>query len=143
MRFSETSGRKVLDTASATTVAKVSALLVDPAERRVVAVKVKRKGDQDVLRWSALTSFGPDAVTVEGERVFTSSDAQLDALSGKAGALVGKRVLTDAGDEAGTVQDVEFDPADGTVTALLTSEGDVEGSRLRGVGSYAVVVARA
>ena len=143
MRFSEAEGRKVLDTASAVTVGKVGALLVDPAERRVVALRVKRKGDQDVLRWSALGSFGPDAVTVAGDRVFTSTDAHLDALSGKAGTLVKKRVLTDAGNAAGTVQDVEFDPQDGRITALLTSEGQVDGARLLGVGSYAVVVAEA
>lgn len=142
MRFTDSRGRKVLDTSSATTVGKVDALLVDPAERRVVAVKVKRKGDDDVLLWPALTSFGPDAVTVGGEDAFSQADDRLDALASKAGRLLGKRVLTDAGNEAGTVQDVEFDPEDGRVTVLVTTEGDVDGARLRGVGSWAVVVAR-
>lgn len=142
MRFSDCSGRPVLDTSSATTLGKVDALLVDPGDQRVVAVTVKRKGDQDVLRWSALTSFGPDAVTVPGEDAFTASDDRLDALASKAGALLKKRVLTDAGDESGTVTDVEFDPETGRVTALVTTEGEIDGGRLRGVGSYAVVVGR-
>lgn len=143
MRFSDTRGRKVLATSTATTVGKVDALLVDPATRRVVAVSVKRKGDEDVLTWEALTSFGPDAVTVGGEDAFSRSDERLDALGSKAGALLKKRVLTDGGDEVGTVQDVEFDPSDGRLVALLTSQGEVDAARLRGVGSYAVVVARA
>ncbi len=143
MRFTDCAGRRVLDTSDATTAGKVAALLVDPGTQRVVAVTVKRKGDADVLRWPALTSFGPDAVTVAGPDAFSRSDERLDALASKAGALLGKRVLTDAGDEAGKVQDVDFDPEDGTVLTLLTSAGDVAGSRLRGVGSYAVVVAHA
>lgn len=140
MRFRDATGRKVLDTSSAVTVGKVSGFVVDPVERRVVAVTVKRKGDADVLRWSDLASFGPDAVTVPGESAFTVADERVQALSGKAGALLKKRVLTDAGDAAGTVVDVEFDPDDGRVVTLLTSEGDVAGERLRGVGSWAVVV---
>lgn len=142
MRFTDVRGRKVLDTSTATTVGKVDGLLVDPAERRVVAVHVKRKGEE-LLRWEALGSFGPDAVTVAGEDALTASDEHLDALASKAGALLKKRVLTDAGNEVGTVEDVEFDPESGRVTALLTSEGEVDGERLRGVGSWAVVVARA
>lgn len=143
MRFTECRGRTVLDTSTATKVGKVDALLVDPGERRVVAVTVKRKGDDDVLLWPSLTSFGPDAVTVAGEDAFSRADDRLDALASKAGALLRKRVLTDAGDEAGTVDDVEFDPSDGRLVRLVTSQGDVDATRLRGVGSYAVVVARA
>jgi sporulation protein YlmC with PRC-barrel domain len=45
-----------------------------------------------------------------------------------------------AGDELGTVTDVEFDGGSGSVTRLRLDDHEVAGVRLRGVGSYAVVV---
>ena len=140
MRFTECRKRPVLDTSTALTLGKVDGLVLDPATRSVVAVTVKRKGDADTLLWSALQTFGPDAVTVDGEQALTEADEHVTALRSKKRAALGKRVLTDAGDEAGLLEDVAFDPASGTVTALLTSEGEIAGDRLLGVGSWAVVV---
>ena len=37
--------------------------------------------------------------------------------------------------------DVSFDPSDGRVESLTAAGGVIDGGRLRGVGSYAVVVA--
>jgi hypothetical protein len=54
--------------------------------------------------------------------------------------LLGKRVLSTGGDDLGKVDDVEFDPGTGTITALLLPGGEVAGIRLVGVGSYAVVL---
>lgn len=53
---------------------------------------------------------------------------------------MGNRVLSTAGDELGTVTDVEFDGGSGSVTRLLLVENEIAGVRLRGIGSYAVVV---
>ncbi len=140
MRLTECRKRPVLDTSTALTLGKVDGLVLDPATRTVVAVTVKRKGDADTLLWGALQSFGPDAVTVGSEQALTEADEHVVELRTKRHAAVGKRVLTDAGDEAGTLQDVEFDPASGAVTALLTSAGEVAGDRLLGIGAWAVVV---
>ena len=52
-----------------------------------------------------------------------------------------KRVLTSAGDELGTIKDIDFDPETGALTTfLLEGASDVAADRLIGVGSYAVVV---
>jgi sporulation protein YlmC with PRC-barrel domain len=53
---------------------------------------------------------------------------------------MGKRVLTEGGDGLGTVNDVEFDPADGSIRAILTGTEEIAGPRMLGLGSYAVVV---
>jgi sporulation protein YlmC with PRC-barrel domain len=73
-----------------------------------------------------------DAITEAGE--------QVTAHLGKDHRLVGKRVLSTAGDELGMVDDVEFEPSSGAVTLLVLDHGEVAGVRLRGVGSDAVVV---
>lgn len=141
MRFSDADGRKIVSTSSAETVGKVSGFVVDPVTRSVIAVQVRRADDGDTLRWPQVVAFGSDAVTVEAASAITEADDEVTALLGKDHRLVGKRVLSTAGDELGTLTDVEFDGASGSVTRLLLADNDeIAGVRLRGVGSYAVVV---
>lgn len=144
MRFSEAAGHRVVSTSSATTVGKVDALVVDPASRQVVALTLKKtEGAGDLLLWSALTAFGRDAVTVQDPDAFTNAEGHVADLLGKDHQLGGKRVLTEGGDDVGRVEDVEFDAGSGAITALLTRTEEIDGARLLGVGSYAVVVRNA
>lgn len=144
MKFSEVVDRKVVSTSTATTMAYVKELLVDPASRKVVALTV-RKGPSKgaVLPWSALTAFGQDAVTVVDAEAFSAPDDEVSALLGKDHELQGKRVLTEDGEDIGTVADVEFDPSSGAITAIQVGAEPHNGGRLLGVGSYAVVLRRA
>jgi sporulation protein YlmC with PRC-barrel domain len=149
MLFSEAKGHKVVSSSTAETVAKVSGFVVDPATRSVVAVKVRKSQNGDLLRWSDLLAFGADAVTVTDASRIGDGGPAVQALTGKSHAILGKRVLTSGGDELGKVHDVDFDPETGTLTSLLLAKGgsrepaDVAGARLLGVGSYAVVVREA
>ncbi len=141
MLFSKAKGHKVVSSSTASTVGKVSELIVDPVTRSVVLVKVKKSQTGDFLRWPDLTAFGADAVTVTDDAKLGDGGPQAEALSGKAHRVLGKRVLTSAGDELGVVDDVDFDAETGVVTTLLVSgDAQVAGERLVGVGSYAVVV---
>lgn len=141
MRFSEAGGRHVVSTSTATTVGRVHGFVVDPLARRVVALELKKtEGPGDTLAWEALTAFGRDAVTVPGAAAITTAEGRVAELTGKSHGLLRKRVLTEAGDEVGTVEDVEFEAASGRVTALLTKTEEIDGDRLIGIGSYAVVV---
>lgn len=140
MRFSDASGRKVVSTATADQVGKVGAFVVDPVSRRVVALELKKTDGGDTLPWENILAFGTDAVTVETvEKIGEHSEA-VGELIGKDHHLVGKRTLSDSGDELGKVADVEFDPESGTVTSLMVGDSEIAGERLVGVGSYAVVV---
>lgn len=140
MLFSEAVGRKVVSAATAETVGKIDEFVVDPCTRTILALVLKRADEGEILRWSAITAFGADAVIVTGADVVTECDERIAALSGKDHRLLSKRVLTVDGDEIGSVEDVEFDADTGQVTGLHMKEQHVEGGRLRGVGSYAVVV---
>jgi sporulation protein YlmC with PRC-barrel domain len=144
VRFTEVVGRDVVSTTNATKVGRVSSFVVDPMAQRVVAVVLKKTpGNADVVLWESLTAVGPDALTVTDSDLFTGKDhAAIVELTGKDHGLKKKRVLTEDGDEIGSVEDVEFDPQSGVVTALLTGADPVAGSRLLGVGGYAVVVRR-
>jgi sporulation protein YlmC with PRC-barrel domain len=141
MLFSQARKRKVVSSTTAETVGRVNDFVVDPSTRRVVAVTVKKSDSGDVLRWSDLTAFGVDAVTVTGADKVGAGDEQVRALAGKDRRLLGKRVLTSGGDELGTLRDVDFDAESGRLAALLVDDGpEVPADRLLGVGSYAVVV---
>lgn len=144
MRFSEAKGQKVISTSSATTVGKVDGFVVDPTRQTVVALTLKKTdGAEDTLLWSALTAFGRDAVTVAGADSLTVADERVALLGDKHHTVLGKRVLTEGGDDLGTVSDVEFDATTGGITTLLTKTEEISGRRLHGIGSYAVVVRNA
>lgn len=139
--FAEASGRKVVSTGNAATVGKVKHFIVDPTTQHVVALRLtKTPGSATVLPWSAIHSFGADAVTITDASLIVEPDEHLTALDGKHRTIVGKQVLTTEGRRIGSVTDVEFDPADGKVVSLRLADHSVEGASLIGVGSFAVVV---
>ncbi|HVX44890.1 MAG TPA: PRC-barrel domain-containing protein, partial [Mycobacteriales bacterium] len=70
------------------------------------------------------------------------ADGELAVLADKNHRVLGKRVLTDRGDEVGSVSDIEFDPETGAVRALLLGKEEISGERLHAIGSYAVIVQR-
>lgn len=140
MRFSEAKGRQVVSTSTAATVGKVVGFVVDPEQSAVIALQLNKTESGDTLRWSDLTGFGADAVTVSGADKITDTDAELAALANKAHRVLGKLTLTIAGDALGKISDVDFDPGSGTITAVVIDDIDVVRVKLVGVGSYAVVV---
>jgi uncharacterized protein YrrD len=140
MRFSEARGRKVVSTSTADSVGTVHDFVVDPKAAAVLAMEVKKAEAGNTLRWSDITAFGSDAVTVTGPDKITEAGDDVAALLGKDHRVVGKRVLSTDGDELGEVADVEFDVDSGAITSLVLDEGGIAGARLVGVGPYAVVV---
>lgn len=140
MLFSEATGRPVVSSTTAETIGRVAGFVVDPATRAICAVEVKKSRDGSVLPWTHIDAFGEDAVVVDSSVDVVEPDEAIEALLGKDHALIGKRVLTTAGEEVGEVEDVRFSPGSGMITTLVLSSGDVGGARLVGVGAYAVVV---
>jgi sporulation protein YlmC with PRC-barrel domain len=144
MLFSEATGRTVLSTDSAETVGTVAGFIVDPVTAQVVAIRLKKTaGSGNTLHWPDLTSFGADNVTIPSADVIKQSTGVAEERDSKAGEMLGKRLLTDAGTEIGTVEDIDFDPASGAVVSLRTRNEPVHGDRLIGCGSYAVIVKHA
>ncbi|MCW2497994.1 PRC-barrel domain-containing protein [Jatrophihabitans sp.] len=140
MRLSEAVGRSVVGTANAATVGRIDEFVIDPASRTIVALHLKKTESGDTLPWGDIAAFGPDAVTLHDPAAIVAASSEVEALSGKSHRLLGKRVLLTTGDEAGVVDDVEFDPESGLITTLVLSGGEVAGERLLGIGSYAVVI---
>lgn len=143
IRFGEARRRDVVTTTGAETVGRVDHFVVDPDTQRIAALRLdKVEGDDRYVSWSRISSFGQDVVTIEDAAALRKPDGPREEGVRKEYAILGKLVLTDAGRELGEVTDVEFDQATGDITALITEQQQIAGDRLRGIGSYAVVVRR-
>jgi uncharacterized protein YrrD len=142
MLFSQARKRDVVDTATATRIARVDGFVVLPGPARVALLRLgKVSGAGTLLAWDDVQGFGPDAVTVATDAVIRPAR---DALEQRAEdndlEILGKRVLTERGMELGTVADVDFDPDTGSITTLITKTETIAGERLIGLGGYAAVV---
>ena len=142
MLFSQARKRDVVDTATATRIARVDGFVVLPGPARVALLRLgKVSGAGTLLAWGDVQGFGPDAVTVATDAVIRPAR---DALEQRAEdndlEILGKRVLTERGMELGTVTDVDFDPDTGSITTLVTKTETIAGERLIGLGGYAAVV---
>ena len=144
MLYSEIKGRKLVDTSTADTAGKVDGFLLDPATRSVAGLEFKKTASGSVVAWDDLTAVGADAVTVGGSGVVVDAEGRLADLATKDGQVLKKRVLSDAGEDLGNVRDIDFNPQSGALIGLVVGDKkhpiNVAGSRLLGVGSYAVVV---
>ena len=131
--FKRSAGRKVLSRSSAKEVGAVSHLLVDAQQRRIAAVVIGRGKKAQLVDWAQLSGFGPDAVMVvdEGALRPPADDRERAAAEGKLD-LVGKRALSERGNELGELDDVTFDADTGALEELLIGDRRVHGRILAG-----------
>jgi sporulation protein YlmC with PRC-barrel domain len=140
-RFTEAVGRRLVSRASAEELGNLSHLVVDVKRRQITSLVVGKGRKATVVDWDKVSGFGPDAVMVVDESALRSpeGDHEQAAAGGKL-ELLGKRTLSDMGNELGPVSDVVFDPEKGGLETLVIGDREVEASSLLGAGSYAVVV---
>lgn len=142
VRFSETFGTTVLSRDNAEELGRVRHLLVDVTDRRITALHIDgRRKKALLIDWSALSGFGPDAVVVGASNALRgpADDRELAMVSGDLD-WIGRRVLTDGGDRAGTIVDVEFDADSGRLRTIVTDQDTHDASRLLALGPYCVIV---
>ncbi|MDX6760124.1 MULTISPECIES: PRC-barrel domain-containing protein [Streptomyces] len=138
--FSQTKGRGVVGLSTAETLATVTGMAIAAAPARIAALRVKTKSPGTIVTWNHVQAFGPDVITVRSADDFQTED-DVKTPAGKHHDPLGKRVLTETGQDLGTVQDIEFHATTGHIQRLVLSGQDVDGERLLGAGSYAVIVA--
>lgn len=133
--FRSADGRKVVEVGSAEDVGKVSGFSVDLAATRVESIGLAgRRHHGELVPWTSVESFGPDAVMVMVKGVEQASE------DFEPRTLRGRRVLSTAGFELGTVDDVMFDAGTGAIVSVSTATETIAADRLQSVGSYALVV---
>lgn len=139
--FSEVRHRCVVAQDTGEPIGRVDRIVVDPSTRTIGSMRLDNVAtDVRFLSWNSLIEFGEEAVLVPGITALRKVDGPRERGVRDSFRTTRKVVLTDAGDELGEVDDVEFDRTDGRVTALLVGDQRIDGARLVGVGPHAVVV---
>lgn len=140
--FSEVRRRDVVADDTGEAVGRVDRFIIDPVTATVGSIRLDNvTSDVRFLSWREVGTFGDDVVSIATGDVLRKPDGPREDGCRSAFRASGKLLLSDAGVELGEVADVEFDREDGRVTAFLLEDGArVDGSRLLGVGPYAVVV---
>jgi sporulation protein YlmC with PRC-barrel domain len=134
-------GRKVVSRSSAKELGSVSHLLADSQQRRIAAIVIGQGKKAQLADWAQLSGFGPDAVMVVGEDALRPpADDRERAAAGGDLDLVGKRALSERGNELGKIDDVTFDADTGALEDLLVGDRRISAGTLLSSGSYAAVL---
>lgn len=125
-----------------TQVGRVDRFVIDPTTRTIGSLRLDHvASDVRFVSWREVVEFGDDRVTISSAAVLRRPDGDREDGCRREFRATGKPVLSDDGRELGELADVEFDREDGRLTALVLRDGDrLDGTRVRGLGPYAVVV---
>lgn len=135
-------GRRVVAADTAEELGEVKGFVIDATATTIDAIHIAGRGKKaTVVPWSSISSFGDDAVMVNQaeQTAQAGSDREVESVKGQI-AMRGSRILTTHGFEDGTVDDATFDASTGAITAVTGTNGTIDGSRLRSLGTYALVV---
>jgi len=140
-RFAAAAGRNVVSRASAETLGDLAHVVVEINPPRVVQLVVGKGRNALLVAWADVSGFGPDAVMLadEGSLHQPLDEREEAAAKGKL-ELIGKRVLSDMGNDLGKITDIVFDPATGLIETIVLDEHEEPAASLVGVGSFAAVL---
>lgn len=140
MLFSEATLRRVFAITPASIVGQVDDLIVDPHRRTISALRIAGGWNGEIVHWSDITAFGADGITVRSPEVVKQAEGRTAEILAGSYHIMGKRLLTSAGNDLGRIMDVDFDTRTGSIRHLVTTGGRIDGGLLMGCGSYAAVV---
>jgi sporulation protein YlmC with PRC-barrel domain len=131
----------VISRASAEELGKLAHIVIDVKRRKVTSLVIGKGRKAALVAWEHVSGFGPDAVMIADESALRPplDDREQDAAGGRL-ELIGRRALTDMGNDLGTVTDVVFDPETGAIEDIVIGDREEPATSLLGAGSFAVVL---
>lgn len=115
-------GMPVLTVDTGERLGEVADVLLDPQERQVKVMRVRRggmwRGDMGEVSYNAVQSIGRDALMLPSRVVLRPAEGDHGNLF-QIDQLIGLRVVSEYGEALGTVEDAELDPTTGRLTALV------------------------
>lgn len=126
---------------SAEQLGELSHVVVDVNLRRAAFLVVGKRRKALLVAWEHVSGFGPDAIMVtdEGALYAPRDDRERAAAEGNL-ELVGRRALSDMGNDLGEVTDVVFDPASGLIETIVLGDREEPAASLLGAGSFAAII---
>jgi uncharacterized protein YrrD len=130
IKASTISGFPIITLIDGKNVNKVKDVIYDSQNNQVKALLIDEKGwfkGAKILLLSDITSIGEDAVTIDSEDCFISSDEQNDTnisvIVDEKNFLTKNQVMTESGKDLGRVTDLYFDFPTGEVVSIEVSKG--------------------
>ena len=135
-------GRRVVAQDTADEIGQVKAFVIDHSGRQVERIQVAgHKRNARLVDWSAIATFGSDAVMVAAhDDVGEAADERDQEVVRGEVTVLGARILDTTGLEHGRVTDVAFDPTTGAVVDVVGGDAHIAPDRIRSLGTWALVV---
>lgn len=135
-------GRRVISSDDARTLGAVKTMVLDQTGRHIESLHIAGRARRaELLAWSDVAGFGPDAVIAAPGAVPhpVVDEQQADMVRGRITVLGGK-VLGIDGFERGIVNEVAFETASGAVHSIVVDGVGVPAAAIRSLGHYCWVV---
>ncbi len=134
-------GYPVVSRTSAEDLGSITAAVIDVPTLHVVAWQIGKGRKASFVDHASLAGIGGSAAIVDDEASLREPRTTDEIATSKGERpLLNVRVLGDNGDVIGVVTDVEIDTDTGALGTITSSGGDLAPDRIRGLGSYALVV---
>jgi uncharacterized protein YrrD len=133
-------GKPVVSRRSAETLGTLNGAVLDPSQHRIVAWQVGKGRKARLIDHIRVTGIA-DALIVDDDASARKATTRAERGTIKGShTILGHRVLSDAGDNLGTVEDLAVDLSSGIVTDVRTSITEAAGEAIRGFGDFALVL---
>lgn len=141
---SKTLKRPVMAVETAAELGKVTGFAIDPDTCRLACVLYGRGSNKRIVTWEILAGIGPDAVMVADHgRIIAPQTPEEETIAKGDRGLLGHRVLSEIGNDLGTVIDFDLDADTGEVLRVVTDQMTLDGDVLRKVGPVGAIVTAA
>ncbi len=141
-------GKEVINQISGEKIATVHDIVMDRDTRHVLALLLRSgglMGSTSVVRWSSVVSVG-DVVIIRAEQELPSlnDDAEVSDLSKHANRITGTSVISDKGEQLGSIGDIFIDER-GEIVGYEVKQGMLHGNKylpaehVQAVGKDAVI----
>ena len=124
-------GQDIYSVSDGLRVDSVKDLVLEDGDDGVVALLVSEGGllsSSRVIPFASVVRFGPSAVMIDtaASVVPATDEPRVHEILDRKGTLLGTRVMTEEGEDLGTIADVYFDEGSGRVTGYEVSGGRVD-----------------
>lgn len=133
--------RPVVDRANATTLGSLAGMTIDVENGAVQAWQIGKGRKARFVDHLHIVGVGDAAMLIDDAANLRQpeDDHEHATVKGKLAAL-GHRAISDAGDDLGTIFDVDIDLATGYIRRIETPLIESRGRQIRGFGAYALVL---
>src|SRR6202162_3485103 len=122
-RFTAAAKRTLVSRTSAEELGSLAHIVIDVKRCRVALLVIGTGRKARLVAWEQVSGFGPDAIMIADESALQvpRDDREQAAADGKL-EPVGKRALSDTGNDLGAVTDVVFDPDTGVIESIIVDD---------------------